>query len=88
MVNEWLLPQLNEDSPDCILQQDGTQPHYHNEVRQFLNLHLPQQWIGRGTIDNQMLLPWPPLSPDITPCDLFLWGYVPPFPATIPELRN
>jgi hypothetical protein len=36
---------------------------------------------------------WPPLSPDATPCDFFLWGYVkvqvyvPPLPAIIPELK-
>jgi hypothetical protein len=34
-----------------------------------------------------------PRSPDATPCDLFLWGYVnyqvyvPPVPASIPELK-
>ena len=34
-----------------------------------------------------------PRSPDATPCDLFLWGYVkdqvyvPPLPASIPELK-
>ena len=33
------------------------------------------------------------LSPDATPCDFFLWGYVkdqvyiPPLPASIPELK-
>ena len=32
-----------------------------------------------------------PRSPDVTPCDFFLWGYVkdqvyvPPLPASIPE---
>jgi len=35
----------------------------------------------------------PPRSPDATACDFFLWGYVkdqvyiPPFPASIPELK-
>jgi len=35
----------------------------------------------------------PPRSPDATPCHLFLWGYVkdqvyvPPVPASIPELK-
>jgi len=35
----------------------------------------------------------PPRSPDATPCDYFLWGYVkdqvyvPPLPASIPELK-
>jgi hypothetical protein len=41
----------------------------------------------------KMLLSWPPRSPDATPCDFFLWGYVndqiyvPPPPATITALR-
>jgi hypothetical protein len=36
---------------------------------------------------------WPPRSPDATPFDFFLWGYVkdqvyvPPLPASIPELK-
>ena len=36
---------------------------------------------------------WPPRSPDATPCHIFLWGYVkdqvyvPPLPASIPELK-
>jgi hypothetical protein len=35
----------------------------------------------------------PPHSPDATPCDFFVWGYVkdqvyvPPLPASIPELK-
>jgi len=38
-----------------------------------------------------MLIAQPPRSPDATPCDSFLWGYVkdqvyvPPLPASIPE---
>ena len=42
---------------------------------------------------DQMLFSWPPPSPDATPCDFFLWGYVkdqvyvPPFPASITELK-
>ena len=40
-----------------------------------------------------MLLAWPPLSPDATPRDFFLWAYVKdqvyvtPLPASIPELK-
>ena len=40
-----------------------------------------------------MLLAWPPRFLDATPCDFFLWGYVkdqvyvPPLPASIPELK-
>jgi hypothetical protein len=40
-----------------------------------------------------VLTTWPPRSPDATPCDFFVWGYVkdqvyvPPLPASIPELK-
>jgi hypothetical protein len=40
-----------------------------------------------------VLTTWPPRSPDATLCDFFLWGYVkdqvyvPPLPASIPELQ-
>ena len=37
---------------------------------------LPGRWIGRASGSDQALLLWPPRSPDITPCDFFLWGYV------------
>ena len=93
MLTEWLLPHLNEDSADFLLQMDEAPPHFHRHVREFLNLHLPQRWIGRDTDDDQMLLALPPRSPDATPCDFFLWGYVkdqvyvPPLPASIPELK-
>jgi hypothetical protein len=36
----------------------------------------------------------PPRSPDLTPCDFFLWGfvkdsiYVPPLPTSIHEIRD
>ena len=36
MLTEWLLPQLNEDSADLILQMDGAPPHFHRHVREFL----------------------------------------------------
>ncbi|PSN31188.1 hypothetical protein C0J52_27106 [Blattella germanica] len=45
-------------------------------VRQFMNNRLPNRWIGRASRDDMHLLSWPPRSPDITPCDFYLWGYV------------
>jgi hypothetical protein len=36
-----------------------------------LNEKFPNAWIGRGGP-----IPWPPRSPDLTPVDFFLWGYV------------
>lgn len=94
MVSEWLIPQLQEDSNDFILVQDGAPPHWHHEVRNYLDEQLPHRWIGRATDDNVTLMRWPPRSPDLTPCDFFLWGYVkdqvftPPLPLSLIELRQ
>ena len=65
----------------------GKRPPSDNSIRRWY----AQRWIGSGTDDDQMLLAWPPRSPDATPCDFFLWGYVkdqvyvPPLPASIPN---
>jgi hypothetical protein len=34
-------------------------------------MHFPGCWVGHNG-----LIPWPPHSPDITPLDFFLWGYI------------
>ena len=54
-----------------MFQQDGAPPHWGLIVRNFLNETFPNRWIGRNDPT-----PWPPRSPDITPLDFFLWGYV------------
>jgi len=46
MLENWLMPQLNEDSNDYIFQQDGSPAHY-KDVRGYLKRNLPQRWIGR-----------------------------------------
>lgn len=51
--------------------QDGAPPHFSREVRQYLTDTFNNHWIGRAGP-----VPWPPRSPDLTPCDFFLWGYV------------
>ena len=45
--------------------------------------------LGTGQEDDA-LMRWPPRSPDLTPCDFFLWGFVfvPPLPADLQDLRN
>ncbi|GBN56792.1 hypothetical protein AVEN_23056-1 [Araneus ventricosus] len=42
----------------------------------FFNRELPHRWIGRTGLEDVPLLPWAPRSPDLTPCDFSLWGYV------------
>ena len=43
------------------------------------------RWVGR---DGPTL--WPPRSPDITPLDFFLWGYVKDkvFSTPVPDITN
>ena len=54
-----------------IFMQDGAPPHFSCFVTDVLNERFPDAWIGRdGPI------PWPPRSPDFSPLDFFLWGYI------------
>ena len=95
MIESWLMPQLEADygNDNFIFQQDGAPPHFHHDVRDFLNMRLRNRWVGRGGGVDKTFLSWPPRSPDLTPCDFFVWGYVkdvvyvPPLPANQRELR-
>jgi len=93
MLENWLMPQLNEGSNDYIFQQDSSSAHY-KDVRGYLNRNLPQRWIGRTGKEDDALMRWPPQSPDLTPCDFFFWGFVkdtvfvPPLPANLQDLHN
>lgn len=73
---------------DVIFQQDGAPAHYARLVRDYLDIVFPNRWIGR-------LGPflWPPRSPDLTPLDFFLWGFLKDkvfrtIPATIEEMED
>ena len=55
-----------------IWQQDGATPHTAIISRQLLRRHFSDQRII-GLHFPQM---WPPRSPDINPCDFFLWGHL------------
>jgi len=50
-----------------------------------LDATFPNRWIGRDGPT-----PWPPRSPDITPFDFFLWGYVKDkvFSTPVPDITN
>ncbi len=71
-----------------LFQQDGAPAHYSLQVRGWLDQKFPNRWIGRrGPIE------WPACSPDLSPCDFFLWGYLKNVvyrerPATIKQLRD
>ena len=57
--------------------QDGAIPHRTNEVFEVLDEHFSVRVIGLGypsKLDGGM--DWPPYSPDLNPCDFFLWGFL------------
>ncbi|GBN23030.1 hypothetical protein AVEN_62966-1 [Araneus ventricosus] len=68
MLQSYAVPQFPEG---VIFQQVGAPPHYGNIAREFLYTTFPPRWIGRGAV-----IAWPPRSPDVTPLDFYLWGYV------------
>ena len=74
MLKDFFLPiiQAKGLAEDIIFMQDGAPPHWSKNVRSWLDVTWPERWMGRGSTN----LPWPPRSPDITPCDYFLWGYL------------
>jgi len=74
-LEETLIPYLENVSlrvlRNIMFQQDGAPAHYATTIREFLNEQFPGNWIGRrGPVE------WPPRSPDLTPLDFFLWGYL------------
>jgi hypothetical protein len=69
MLTDFLWPAVTRRR--LYFQQDGAPAHYAVNVRAWLDLKFKNRWIGRrGPIE------WPPRSPDLTPCDFFLWGYL------------
>lgn len=54
-----------------IYQQDGAPAHNSRASKLCLDEQFPNRWMGTyGPIK------WPPRSPDLTPLDFFLWGYL------------
>ena len=89
MLQEFVMPRLQEQFGDTefFFQQDGAPPHFHRDVRTYLDENMQNRWIGRrGTVE------YPPRSPDLTPMDFFLWGFLKDKiycrkPKTIAEMR-
>jgi len=75
------------ENSEVFYQQDGAPPHYHRDVRAFLDENLQGHWIRRrGTFE------FPPRSADLTPLDFYLWGILKDVvhrrkPATLWDLR-
>lgn len=72
MINNFFGPQLEDlDLRDMWFQQDGATSHIARDTREILKRMFPDKLISKfGDID------WPPRSPDLTPLDFFLWGFL------------
>ncbi|KAL1487854.1 hypothetical protein ABEB36_015504 [Hypothenemus hampei] len=89
MIQEFFLPALNEmDVGNVWFQQDGATAHTAQGSMAILRQHFPTRLISlRGDLQ------WPARSPDLAPCDFFLWGYLKSLvyndrPRTLPHLKN
>jgi hypothetical protein len=70
MLSEFFVDELTlQVLRNAVFQQDGAPAHFSRPVREFLDETFPGHWIGRGGS-----VEWPPYSPDLTPCDFWLWG--------------
>ena len=85
LLQETLRCTSEEFQPWIIFQQDGAPPHWGLDCRRILDAAFPNKWYGRDSPT-----PWPPRSPDITPLDFFLWGYVKDkvFSTPVPDITN
>ncbi|XP_072017459.1 uncharacterized protein [Amphiura filiformis] len=79
MINDDVIPQLNQRFhqqqngvfPRLWWAQDGAPAHRSREVHDRLQQLFPNRVIGIGHAQE-----WPARSPDLTPLDFFVWGYI------------
>ncbi|GFV69600.1 uncharacterized protein TNCV_4507151 [Trichonephila clavipes] len=90
---------LRETVVSCLIQRgqisnvtfmrDGATSHTANPVKAFL-----MQTFGEdGIVSRCCRYPWPPWSPDLTPADFWLWGYLKSCvylssPSSLSELKD
>lgn len=68
ILRDHMLPNIPRRQK-VIFMQDGAAPHVAKSVKQFLLNHF-----GADIISRDFPNAWPPRSPDLNPCDFFLWG--------------
>ncbi|GFX41555.1 transposable element tc3 transposase [Trichonephila clavipes] len=72
-----------------IFMQDGAPPHITRCVTEVLKHHFTEERV----ISRQFRHLWPPRSPDLSPCDFWLWGHLKQLvscdqPKTLPYLKD
>lgn len=74
VLDQQLQPDLlghNINQDDIYFMQDGAPAH-----RAHATLALLETMFGDRLISLGAEVEWPPRSPDLTPCDFFLWGFL------------
>ena len=86
MLKSFFWPKVlrTADYKKYYFQQDGATPHTATAVQTWLG-----ERFGKKFIDKNL---WPPRSPDLNPCDFFLWGHLKqvaynPLPKTLDDLK-
>ena len=91
MLKKKVIPILKRRKcyESCVFMQDGAPPHCSREAIAWLKEHFPEnRLISRNSDFN-----WPAYSPDLNPCDFYLWGflksrvYSDPYPQTLEQLK-
>ena len=86
MLKNFFWPKVvREDYKIYYFQQDGASPHTCNRVQNYLKSKFQDRFMDKNR--------WPPRSPDLNPCDFYLWGYLKarvynPLPKTLDELKH
>jgi len=72
MIRDFLMPKVEENEMQGYwFQQDGATAHTSLETMNLLQQIFPNRIISKNGD-----FAWPPRSPDLTPPDFFLWGYL------------
>lgn len=96
-VRDWFIQYLRNkglDSHHFHFQQDGARCHTTDLVLHELRQHFIEVIGNRGNANEPST--WPPRSPDLSPCDFWLWGRLMgliypcnnPRPNNLADLRN
>lgn len=96
LLEDRIIPELEQEgaTETYHFQQDGAPPHSTRANLTILRRAFGDRVIARNFPETfQSGMAWPPYSPDLSPLDFFLWGYVKDkvyreAPKTIPELRR